>query len=426
MRHLFFMRRIAYILIVLFALSFVAAAQQQHFIYLQADNKLPFSVRLSGKYYSSSSIGYLILPKLTDGTYTIQVGFAQNSFPEQAFTLTVAGKDYGYALKNFDSKGWGLFNFQTTDIVMNNTVATPAPQPAATVNMTSAFGNMLADAINDSTINTVTATDTLATAKPVTTTPVAAIPETAKATITAKAADTSYTVAAGKTEQPVDTTILTASFDTTVQSTPAFTTTGVIKAWESANDKGTDLMFIDFNGTKNDTINAFIPSAVARKGLGLNDTFAISTPPPVTDTIRKTVSNPFFNQSTTTQSNTANTTPPASPNLTGDNTAAPARAMVNATCSNMLSENDLSKLKKKIISQTNQDAALAAVRKSLKDKCITTEQVKDLGNLFLNDESRYGFYDAVYPFVYDVSGYAALESTLIDAYFKNRFKALLR
>ena len=166
MRHLFKIRLGTLLLSAFMVLSLAAHAQQVHFIYIQADNKQPFSVELNGKYYSSSSIGYIILPKLSDGTYTLKINFAKNSFPEQNFTLKVDGKDYGYALKSFDAKGWGLFNFQTTDVVMNDSAAsannTTSPQDnqPATVTNNSAFGNMLADVINDKSINTLSAADT--------------------------------------------------------------------------------------------------------------------------------------------------------------------------------------------------------------------------------------------------------------------------
>src|SRR3954452_16994485 len=142
-------------------LSLAAHAQQLHFIYIQADNKQPFSVELNGKYYSSSSIGYIILPKLSDGTYTLKINFAKNSYPEQSFKIDVNGKDYGYALKNFGDKGWGLFNLQTTDVIMNNTVEPQENSQANVTTNTSAFGIMLADAVNDQSINTLSNADTV-------------------------------------------------------------------------------------------------------------------------------------------------------------------------------------------------------------------------------------------------------------------------
>ncbi|WP_170971025.1 DUF4476 domain-containing protein [Ilyomonas limi] len=418
------------------ALSLATYAQQLHFIYIQADNKQPFSVALNGKYYSSSSIGYIILPKLTDGTYTLAINFAKDSYPEQAFTVNVAGKDYGYALKNFGDKGWGLFNFQTTDVVMNSTAA---PQENNQTNVTtnnSAFGNMLADVVNDKSINNLSTADTVtATNKnsrpPANDNQAAAattdLPDTvvaAKDTITNTITrnDDAAQEATDTLNEKVRADTLAADNDTT-----AFTTTGVIKAEEKVGEKGTDLTFIDFNGTHNDTIKAFIP-AIPKKQPAKTETQNVNVKAAEADSAKGKVNNPFFAQKNNVDTNAAATS--VKPNLMEDqnaaSTAPTTAAMVNTACNNMVSDRDLDKLKKRIVSQSDQDDILQTVKKNLRNKCITTAQVKDLGNLFLNDDNRYGFYDAVYPFVYDYGSYPTLESTLIDPYYKTRFKALLR
>ena len=98
--------------------SFGLAAQQNHFIYFQTENKQPFYVKLDKKLLSSSASGYLIVPKLQDGAYTLTIGFPKNIWPEQNITCSVNKKDDGYLLKNFGDKGWGLFNLQTLEVVM--------------------------------------------------------------------------------------------------------------------------------------------------------------------------------------------------------------------------------------------------------------------------------------------------------------------
>ncbi len=254
-------------------LSLAVHAQQVHFIYIQADNKQPFSVELNGKYYSSSSIGYIILPKLTDSTYTLKINFAKNSYPEQSFIVNVAGKDYGYALKNFDDKGWGLFNFQTTDVVMNNNTTTSQndPQPS-TVTNNSAFGNMLADVVNDKSINTLSTADTSIIANGTTGKSTvnkdAAFTAATSFTDTVVAALDTVTSPIAKTDTAAKTTD-TLKEDTSSDST-SFNTSGVIKAEEKAGEKGTDLTFIDFNGEHSDTIKAFIPTAGEKKSSAKN------------------------------------------------------------------------------------------------------------------------------------------------------------
>jgi hypothetical protein len=415
-------------------LSLAVHAQQVHFIYIQADNKQLFSVELNGKYYSSTSIGYIILPKLTDGTYTLKINFAKNSYPEQSFTVTVADKDYGYALKNYDDKGWGLFNFQTTDVVMNNnstTTSLPNDQQPSTVTNNSAFGNMLADVINDKSINTLSPGDTAITTS-----------KTAANKGTAFTASTSFTDTVVATLDTVANPTVkndnaakvtdTVKEDTSADST-SFNTSGVIKAEENVGEKGTDLTFIDFNGEHSDTIKAFIPVAGEKKTSAKTsdtDTLNVNAKADQADSAKGKVDNPFFGQSSSADSVNAETAISKPKSTTDENqpatTALANNALVNSTCSNMISEGDLNKLRRKIITQTDQDAILQTVKKSLKNKCISTAQVKDLGDLFLNDENRYGFYDVVYPFVYDYGNYASLQTTLIDPYFKTRFKALLR
>src|SRR3954454_11293097 len=75
-------------------------AQQNHFLYIQADDKQPFSVNVNGKNYASSDIGYVIVPKLTDGKYHLNVSFPENKFPSQEFDCMINKGDAGYALKN--------------------------------------------------------------------------------------------------------------------------------------------------------------------------------------------------------------------------------------------------------------------------------------------------------------------------------------
>src|SRR5882757_6295280 len=90
----------------LICLSVSAHAQQNHFKYIQADNRQPFYIKLDKKILSSSASGYLIIPKLQEGNYTLTIGFPKNEWPEQNVTCSVNKKDAGYLLKNFGDKGW--------------------------------------------------------------------------------------------------------------------------------------------------------------------------------------------------------------------------------------------------------------------------------------------------------------------------------
>ena len=424
-------KKLIVVFVVMFA-SLCGFAQQYRFVYIQADNQQPFYVKYSAKNYSSSSIGYLILPKLSDGDFSVQIGFPKNLYPEQTFNLSVAGKDLGFALKNFGDKGWGLFNFQTTDIVMNVNAgeAAGAVVKQTTTNNSNPFGNMLADAIHDSTLNqqpVVTAKDTMAVHKQIIDSSLNALKDSMHvAGNNHSSADSSqiaqHISTPNNTNTPTDSLTNTKANISGLSASAATvdSTLRIIKAAETTTNNGTELTFLDNAGK--DTIHAFIPATDTIK-TALKDTASAATNTSVTDNAKAKTDNPFFNNS---NSPSTSSSQPALLDTTSNTGATNSNVITNSNCQKMLSTYDTEKLKKKIISLHNQDEILAAIRKNLRDKCVTTEQVKDLGNLFLSDENRYNFYDAAYLHVSDYFNYPQLQSTLIDTYYKNRFKALLR
>lgn len=138
-------------LLLLFCLSVLTAASQRvYFVYLQTDNDQPFFVRMGDKTYSSSASGYVILSRLRDTVYRFSVGFPQDKWPEQYFTVSVDKKDHGYQLKNFGEKGWGLFDWQTLGIQMAEargaTGAVNVPEPG------NGFTDILAVVAGDSSL----------------------------------------------------------------------------------------------------------------------------------------------------------------------------------------------------------------------------------------------------------------------------------
>ncbi len=286
-----------------------------------------------------------------------------------------------------------------------------------TINKSNPFGNMLASAINDSTLNQqrVEATDSSAKTKAISKSNVSI--DTTQVNAQAKGAKDNTGAGLNTSSQTynnvaaVDSLIKKYSSNgdsLTANKKPTDATNPIVKSSEKTNDSGTDLTFLDNNSK--DTIHAFIPSSnqpnIAAKAASV-------------DSAKGKVSNPFFNNNNS-QSVEKSASLDSSSNVIKTNPT-----LLNTACNNMFSSSDADKLKRKIVSLRKQEDIMNAVRKSLHGKCITTDQVKDLGNLFLSDENRYNFYDAAYPFVYDFGNYAILQTTLIDSYYKNRFKALL-
>jgi hypothetical protein len=96
------------------------------------------------------------------------------------------------------------------------------------------------------------------------------------------------------------------------------------------------------------------------------------------------------------------------------------------TCPAVAAESDFLKLRKKMAAGKDNEAMLNEAKKMYKTKCITTAQAKNLGNLFLDDAGKYQFFDVSYTHIADPENFPSLETELKEAYFVNRFKALLR
>ena len=116
-----FIKRIA-IVLSLFIASFPALAQNNWYVFIQAEDNQPFYARMAGKVYSSTSIGYLVIPELHDSVYELVIGFPKKQMSEQRFSIPINKKDHGFELKS-NGNSWSLFNWQTQES-MN-----PLPDP---------------------------------------------------------------------------------------------------------------------------------------------------------------------------------------------------------------------------------------------------------------------------------------------------------
>ncbi|MEO5682477.1 MAG: DUF4476 domain-containing protein [Chitinophagaceae bacterium] len=106
---------------------------------------------------------------------------------------------------------------------------------------------------------------------------------------------------------------------------------------------------------------------------------------------------------------------------------APAQPLfLNSDCKEIAFDIDIDKLRIKMLLVTTDEDRIALAKKLYKQKCLLAKQVRALSELFKNDEGKYKWLDAVYPFVSDSGNFAALGDLLKDDYYLNRFKAMLR
>ena len=374
-------------------------AQQFHFVYLQTDNKQPFYVRINEKLYSSSASGYVVIPKLIEGTHTITVGFPKNEWPSQNIAIKVANKDQGFLLKNFESKGWGLFNFQTMEVatatneVSNQPVITNEPS-------NDQFSSVLADVVNTPSIKEGK--------KEVVQTEIVQKPVEVK--------KEALVIIEGKKPDPAS----------------------IQKIFTAKDTDGLAMVYVDKQSSGIDTIKIFIPqdqisNEAAAPVIVVKDTTVVTEKKPESITASASAkANPVFielelpNPNTVSSQDSAKQTIQETEKEKVDVKSSAVLTMINSDCKLIATEDDFLKVRKKMTSEKNEEGMVTVAKKMFKQKCFSTEQIKNLSVLFLKDEEKYHFFDAAYPFVHDSQQFKLLESQLTDPYIITRFRAMLR
>lgn len=411
--------------------TLLVKAQKVYFIYLQSEQDQAFFVRLNDKTYSSSASGYLILSHLRDSSYQFAVGFPGNKWPEQRFTVAVQATDHGYLLKNFGDKGWGLFDLQTLAVQMatNNTAS------AATTSSTevSAFTDVLAKAAGDSSLRQkpayVVAAEKAAEkaeskpAEAVQQPPVVnASVERSADTLPAQPVETPRTEAKVPEERmpPVvvkeGDKLKSVDAELTTQQDTVLRPSVITRATSRATDEGVAVTFVDSQlGGSRDTIQILIPGAPAP---------VVQVQPASDKKFLENISTDTTHPAAVTAAQPVNEQPAI---VTPTKTEPVAvRNVYKTECKEVATEADFIKIRKKMVAEDNDDDMVDQARKFFKTKCFTTEQLRMLSTLFLQDIGKYKFFDMSYVFVSDPGNFPSLVSELKNDYYIKRFNAMLR
>jgi hypothetical protein len=144
------MKRFAFCIAILFW-SVNLMAQQEYFIFIQADNGQPFYAIVNAKTHSSTPRGNLIISRLRDTTYQITIGFPGNKYPEQVFAVAINKKDKGFQLRQVSTSEWNLFNWQNQESIKPPSRSS-SNQMAQGERKTDGFAVLMANVVNDSTV----------------------------------------------------------------------------------------------------------------------------------------------------------------------------------------------------------------------------------------------------------------------------------
>jgi len=446
-----------YILFSLFSLT--AFSQKVYFVYLQTEDNQPFYVRMDKAMYSSTASGYVIVSKLKDSTYSFIVGFPQNKWPEQKFSVALNKKDHGYLVKNFGEKGWGLYDLQTMSLQMAGSdnaktstggkdespftdilaKASDDPSlkelPPITVNE-KGTGTAVPEKKTEAVVETnkpdadtkITEPVTVKTEdkkaivknKPVEKKKPVTVPAVAKTEVkksdekdkpVAKVEDKTEPEVVKtepvvlKTEEPVkaEPVVLKTEEPVVAKTEDRVVTTYkpsvVVKKSENATKDGVGLVFIDQTSDGNaDTIALIIPDTkplvpVQENPVKEEKKFVEILPDATEDNLIVKPGQKFYHE------------------------------MNN--CATLAKDNDFFKLRKQMASVDGDDKMLAEAKTVFKDKCFTTQQVKNLGALFLTDAGKLNFFVAGYYHVSDKNNYNTLQSELREETYISQFKAML-
>ena len=396
--------KIFFTLIILIVFGSIVHAQEKRYIFIQSENRQPFYVSLNNKIISSTASGYVIIPQLKDGEYAFAIGFAKNEFPEQPFKISI-NKNVGLSLKSFGEKGWGLFNIQSLSITMagevrqlNAVKELPVQKEEALISFDVKPAQVIIK-IEDSAVTSININDNA---------PAKKVEDINPVIVSAEEKSNDQVAIVNTPSEPKQ----GSSKKSKAKSK------NVQKVLENNTTEGVALTFTDLTGKMIDTINILIPSSNPAES-------NVEVKTSSTDNQKEAI---LIN---TTGSNSANGV------LKGLDSEVEKSSVDNGnpavknvtispsnTCTSPATEDDYSKLRKKMAKETNDEDMLKEAKKFYKVKCFSTMQIKNLSTLFLSDEGRLLFFQNSYEFVSDPENYSVLNKEFIDPVVINRFNSL--
>lgn len=393
-------------------------AQSPYFIYFEAQEGKPFYVKMGEQVLTSTISGYLLLTDLGDTTYQLRIGYGVSPAQEAKFVIPVAAVDHGYLIS---SAGQAI---ELKDLLTGQTLRSepePGRMQQSFETRNDPFTLLLSKASNDPGLIYVpvySKTEATAVARVVpppakdTVTVIAAAPQKeTKDTVLATAVVTT-TEALGQADSavrpPMTATSAMDSVETKAAEEPVYMPSVVRRYSESSTTEGFGLVFIDSQGDNRDTIRLLIPNP--KRVLQQTDTA----------TAREESLFLEVKKDSLLKLNPADSTVP-------DNAAAAvtvAVKAVNSSCKKLAGDGDFFRLRRNMAARDSDEGMLAEARKAFRNACFTTEQIRNLGALFLDAEGRYRFFEAARPFVADPAHFQSLREELKEASAQEKFDRL--
>ena len=402
-------------------LALAGSSQRQYYVLVESEKSQPFYIRLGETIYNSSTVGHVILSQLIDSTYTLEIGFPQDQYPSNHFVIRMNKKDHGYQLKNLTGKGWVLFDYQTAELLYPAKKEGIAQSGYSLVKKEDGFARLLAEVVNDTSVLYSIVYD-----KPLE--PVVKTEKVAKEVTASKKED----VITRQTPEPAK----------EVRTLAAVSLIG-----QKESDSGRHITYKD----DKDSVSIFIPTeqdvqkhSIAEQNTEKkkedsekkkeNNTQAAGIKPEVAivpivaaDTLLRKTETPVNKAETSVIKEVPDSSNKVVQQKTPDTLNQQKKlVLLNSDCKAIAWDNDVDKLRIKMLGEKDVDNKITVARKIFKTKCFSSNQIKGLTELFATDQDKYKFLDAAYPFVVDTDNFKQLSYLLTDDYYVKRFRAMVR
>lgn len=397
-------------------------AQQLRFIYLQSENKSPFFVKVDGKYLSSSENGYIIIPRLKDSTYNLVIGTTGDKLANQEVSISTKLANAGYLIQKKDAKNFTLVNLNTMQPV-KQVVQHDSGYTVKTIKNDDEFAKVLAQVVGDPSILEVEVENTPPVIKKVDQV------DSAVTTINYSQKDIKSAI-----ENDDITNKKNEEFDTLKVATNKEADNKISRIKYDSLPDGYMMKYVD--AASNDTIDILLPGknsivSNSSENKTLETVKEVSpdvNPNPDTRFLDMKLQNPnAVPDSAATQNNDFVIVDKKTDTnqSVGNQDDFDKKLKNNSGCKSIATQKGFLKLRSQMSSAKNEPEMTKIAISTFASTCFTTEQIKNLGVLYLVEEERYKFFVAAYPYVTDLDNFVTLQDQLTDSYFKERFKAMV-
>lgn len=376
-------------------------AQDNRFVYVQSEGSQTFYIRSGSKVYSSSDQGYVIVPEVRAGEYAFTLGFPKNRWPSLRYSLSMERQDMGFQLKRIDSSTWALYDILTQELLPP--AETSAAPGAGEVQGGDDFTKLLAEVSNNPEVNRIrtekeppaaqTSVPVVRPSEPVVS--VAPAPQQQPAAVSEPPVQPAPVK---KSEEPVSTPVARKASEVLIRQEFSF-----------LDNTGRSLVYTVTEAGKTDKITIFMPYETETRSLA-----AVFESQPQPAAVVPAVQSPAPTQAPETQ------VPAAKPSVPAAEPTVTPKA-----CASFAGENDFFTLRRRMAAEETEPRMCELAAEVFRDKCFTTEQIRNLAVLFLKDEYRFRFLAQAYRHCANAAEYGTLESLLTEESNRKRFRDFL-